>query len=201
MKFKLVFLSFSLSIMLVLGLSQQAFAQSMSKKYKVIEVERVLPFSAEKVWATVAEDYGKIAESHPRILRSEYEAGSLKGELGAQRMCAFNDKGTQVLHEKITDWDPENMRVVNRILEAKKFPVDEDNSRGIYQVTPIDANSSKLNIRFEFRTTPAFMAGMMKNSFSSLLADYMIAVEHHIKTGEAVTRENFKDIRKQYASK
>lgn len=201
MKINVVILSIFCSILLNLGINMQGTAQSMSKKYKVIEVERVLPFSAERVWATVAEDYGKVAESHPRIIRSDYEAGSLKGELGAQRMCAFNANETQILHEKITKWDPENMTLVNSIIEAKKFPIDEDNSRGIYTVTPIDANSSKLSMRFEFRTTPAFMAGMMKGSFSNLLSDYLIAVEHNMKTGEAVNRENFKDIRKQYVSK
>lgn len=200
MKVNLVILSYLLSLLSTLGISTPSHSQSMSKKYKVVEVERTMPFSAKKVWATIAEDYGKVAESHPRIIRSDYEAGSLKGELGAQRMCAFNTQETQILHEKITQWDPENMTLVNSILEAKKFPLDEDNSRGIYQVIPVDANSSKLKIRFEFRTTPAFMAGMMKGNFKSLLDDYMIAVEHNIKTGEAVNRDNFKDIRKQYLS-
>ena len=201
MKINVGMLTALLMIGLFLGMDQEAFAQSMAKKFKVLDVERVMPFSAEKVWAAVALDYGKIAESHPRIVRSDYEAGSLQGELGAQRMCAFNDKGTQVLHEKIVDWDEENMTFVNMILEAKKFPLDEDNTRAIYKVTPIDANTSKLSMHMEFRTSPAFMGGMMKGSFEKLLNDYMIAVEHNIKTGEAVNRDNFKDIRKQYASK
>ena len=200
MKSKLVILSLTFFALSLLT-KQALFAQSMSKKYKEIDVERVMPFPADKVWAAVAKDYGNIAASHPRIIKSAYEAGSLKGELGAKRMCAFNDKGTQILHEEIVNWDEKNMTFVNRIIDAQKFPLDTDNTRAIYKVTPIDANSSKLSMHMEYRTSPAFMTGMMKGSFEKLLNDYMIAVEHNIKTGEAVTRENFKDIRKLYVAK
>lgn len=38
----------------------------------------------------------------------------------------------------------------------------------------------------------------MKGNFKKLIGDYFIAIEHHIKTGEKVTQENFKAIKKQY---
>jgi len=175
-------------------------AQSMEKRYKTIEVSRVLPFNASTVWQTVAVDYGRIAQSHPQIVASDYEQGSLVGELGAFRKCSFNERGTKVLHEQIVDWSDEDMQFTNRVLTAQNFPVDPDNSRGIYKVEPIDANSSRLSITFQYRTKPAFMAGMVKGSFKKILNNYMIAVEHHIATGEAVTKENFKNIKKQYVT-
>lgn len=174
-----------------------SMAQSMSKKYRTLEVSRELPFSAEKVWAAVAEDYGNIANAHPMIIASEYTAGSLKGEKGAQRLCYFNDKHTQVLHEEIIDWNPEEMTFVNRIIEAKKFPLNEDNTRGTYKVESLGANKSRITMLMEFRTKPAMMGFMAQGKFKNLLKDYFIAIEHNLKTGESVTAKNFKEIKKE----
>ncbi|MEO1264035.1 MAG: SRPBCC family protein [Bacteroidota bacterium] len=173
-------------------------AQSMSKKYRTFTVSRELPFSAEKVWAAVAEDYGNIANNHPKIISSNYAKGSLKGEKGAQRHCYFNEKGSQALHEEITDWRPEEGVFVNRILTANKFPVDPDNTRGTYMIKSTGPNSSTISMKMDFRTRPAFMGFMAQNKFKKLLQDYFIAVEHNIATGESVTAANFKDVKKMY---
>jgi hypothetical protein len=53
----------------------------------------------------------------------------------------------------------------------------------------------------QYRTKPGFMGGIMKGSFKKLINDYFIAIEHHVKTGEKVTKDNFKDIRKLYAAR
>lgn len=173
--------------------------QSMKKKAIVIEVERELPFPAEKVWATVADDYGNIANSHPKIMASKYAKGSLKGEKGAQRLCYFNTSETRSLYEEIVEWNPTEGYFINRVLEAKRFPIDEDNTRAIYQIKSAGANKSIIAMKMEFRTKPAFMGGMAKGQFKKLLLDYFIAIEHHLTTGESVTAANFKDIRKQYS--
>lgn len=172
-------------------------AQSMSKKYRTIEVSRELPFSAEKVWAAVADDYGNIANAHPLIVASEYADGSLKGEKGAQRLCYFNDKQTRVLHEEIIDWNPEKMTFVNRVIEAKKFPINEDNTKGTYIVESLGANKSRIKMIMEFRTKPALMGFMAQGRFKNLLKDYFIAIEHNLKTGESVTADNFKEIKRE----
>jgi len=44
------------------------------------------------------------------------------------------------------------------------------------------------------------MGGLMKGKFKKLIADYFIAIEHHIRTGESVNKSNFKSIKKLYAS-
>jgi len=187
-------------LILVVGLavSFTASSQSMSKKYKTFEVSRVLPFSAEKVWAAVADDYGNIANSHPKIVASNYTSGSLKGGKGAERVCYFNDKKTKMLHERITDWNPEKGYFVNRILKVGKFPVDPDNTRGTYFIKSLGPNQSQILIKMEFRTKPAFMGFMAKGQFKKLLNNYFIAVEHHLSTGENVTANNFKSIKKNY---
>ena len=50
-----------------------------------------------------------------------------------------------------------------------------------------------------FRTKPAMMGGMMKGQFINLMKDYFIAIEHHIKTGEKVTKDNFNTIKSKYS--
>lgn len=190
---------FILLFALLISISSVSFAQSMSKKFKTFEVSREMPFSADRLWAAVAEDYGNIAKSHPKIVSSNYTSGSLKGEKGAQRHCTFNKKGSRMLHEEITDWNPEEGYFVNRILEAKKFPVDVDNTQGTYHIIPMGPNKSKFVFKMEFRTKPAFMAGMAKGKFKKLIQDYMIAVQHNVATGESVTADNFKAIKKNYS--
>ncbi len=180
------------------GFISNAQAQSMSKKYRTFEVSRQLPFPAEKVWAAVAEDYGNIANTHPQVVKSEYAKGSLKGKKGAQRMCYFNEKGSRTLYEEITEWNPEKGYFVNRILVAKKFPVNADNTRATYFIKPTGPNSSEISMKMEFRTKPAFMGPMAEKKFKKLLLDYFIAVEHHLATGESVTSANFKEVKKMY---
>lgn len=180
-------------------------AQSMAKKFRTLEVSRELPFSAETVWKAVAVDYGNIANAHPKIIASGYlgaNAGGdyLKGEKGAQRFCYFNEKQTQSLTEQIVDWDPENMTFVNRVLEAKKFPINPDNTRATYRVEALDDNRSLISMTMEFRTKPAFMGAIAKGQFKNLLEDYFIAIEHHIRTGEQVNGQNFKAIKKKHFS-
>lgn len=169
-----------------------------TKKVQHFKISKVIPFSAEQVWKVVGEDYGSIAYSHPKIVSSNYINGSLQAEEGAERVCNFNDRGTQYLREKMSDYDPANMTFTNRVYKAGKFPVDPEYTYAIYKVTPIDAGSCELSFDMNFRTKPAMMGGMMKSSFTNLIEDYFIAIEHHVKTGEKVTRDNFKDIRKMY---
>jgi hypothetical protein len=178
----------------------EAMQPAMEKKTTHLSASAVLPFSAEVVWSAVAEDYGRIAQSHPLIVKSEYINGSLKGELGAERDCWFDEKGKRKLHEQVVAWDPENMQMQNRILQAWKFPIDPDNTLATYTVEDLGDGTSRFLIDMDFRTKPAFMSGMMKSSFEGLLANYFIALEHHLATGETVTVDNFKAIARDRAA-
>jgi len=185
----------------LVGILLMSFGPREGKKEKKTQdfvISKVLPFPAMDVWKVVGEDYGKIADSHPKIVHSEYISGSMKAGEGAERICNFNEKGTQYLREKMVNYDPENMTFVNTVYQAGKFPVDPEVTRAIYTVKPIDANSCQLVFDMKFRTKPAMMGGMMKGKFTGLIEDYFIAIEHHLKTGEKVTKENFKDIKKGY---
>ena len=187
----------SVFFFLLLGLAGTTTAQ---KKVKNFQVTKVIPYSAEKVWAVVGEDYGAIANSHPKIITSEYINGSLKAEEGAQRVCNFNEKGTQYLKEKIVGYDPEGMSFKNQVFKAGKFPVDPEYTYGIYKVEAIDENTSRFTFDMTFRTKPAFLGGLMKGNFIKLINDYALAIQHHIATGEAVNKGNFKEIKKSYTA-
>ena len=171
------------------------------KKVKTFTVEKVIPHPAEKVWTVVGEDYGAIAYSHPKIVYSEYINGTLKAGEGAERVCNFNEKGTQYLKEKMVNYDPENFTFINKVFQAGKFPVDPDYTQAVYKIIPIDDNSCRFVFDMQYRTKPAFIGGMMKKNFLGLINDYAIAIQHHVSTGEKVTKENFKEVKKQYATK
>jgi len=178
------------------------FAQTShaQKKVKTFKVSKVIELPAETVWAIVGEDYGSIAYSHPKIISSNYINGTLAAGEGAERVCLFNEKGTQFLKEKMTDYDAANMTFVNKVFQAGKFPVDPEVTQAIYKVEDLGNGTSRFSFDMQFRTKPAMMGGMMKGQFKKLIEDYFIAVEHHARTGEKVTQENFKEIKKQYKS-
>ncbi|MEP1095409.1 MAG: SRPBCC family protein [Cyclobacteriaceae bacterium] len=174
------------------------FSASAQKKVQTFTVSKVFPFSAEQVWAVVGEDYGRIAYSHPKIIASDYINGSLKAGEGAERVCYFNEKQTQYLKEKMINYSPDNMRFTNTVYQAGKFPVDPEYTKAIYSVKEVAPGKSELTFDMKFRTKPAFMGPMAKGKFKRLINDYFIAIEHHVKTGENVTKENFKQIKKLY---
>ncbi|MEL6944776.1 MAG: hypothetical protein AAFO82_19130, partial [Bacteroidota bacterium] len=116
-------------------------------------------------------------------------------------LCYFKEDSSQMLREKIVVWRPEQMEFDVAIKETKKFPVDTDATQFTIRVKSLSTNSSKIEMIMNYRTKPAFMGGMMKGNFTKRLEDYLMAVDHHVTTGEEVTVDNFKDIKKSYASK
>ena len=173
------------------------FAQAQ-KKVQQFTVSHIVNAPADKVWAVVGEDYGAIANSHPKIVSSNYINGSLKAGEGAERVCNFNEKGTRFLQEKQVNFDPENYTFKNQVFQAGGFPVDPEYTFAIYKVEAIDDNTSRFTFDMTYRTKPSFMGGMMRNNFQKLIADYALAVEAHVNTGVNVNKDNFKDIKKQY---
>ena len=172
--------------------------ETKPKKVKTFTVSKELDLPADQVWAVVGEDYGAIALSHPAIVHSEYIGGSQQACEGAERVCNFNESGTQYLKEKMVNYDPDNMQFTNRVYQAGKFPVDPDYTEAVYSVKDLGDGRSMLTFDMQYRTKPAFLGGMMKGKFKGLIEDYFIAIEHYVRTEQAVTRDNFKEIKKMY---
>lgn len=175
---------------------QSAHAQ---KKVRTFSVSKTFDISADKIWAVIGEDYGAVANSHPKIISSNYVSGTLKAGEGAERICNFNKKGTKYLKEKMVNYDPGNMTFTNQVYQSGRFPVDPDYTKAVYKVTDLGNGKSKLTFDMQFRTKPAFMGAMAKGNFKKLIRDYMISIEHHARTGEKVTKANFKKIKKKYS--
>ncbi len=185
-------------VLLILSVTAPAAAQ---KKVHRFTESRVYDLPAQRIWAVVGEDYGAVAYSHPKIIASEYINGSLKAEEGAERVCNFNEKGTRFLKERMINYDPEHMQFTNTVYQSGKFPVDPRYTRAFYRVESLPDGRSRFTFDMQYRTKPAFMGGFAKGNFRQLIRDYMIAIEHHARTGEAVTKENFKQIKKKYQDK
>jgi len=188
-------IKFKLLIMTLLIGIGSVNAQKKVKKFSAIYT---INAPADKVWAVVGEDYGGVAKSHPKIVSSNYISGTLKGGEGAERVCNFNKKGTRYLREKQLDYDPANYTFRNQVFQAGKFPVNPEYTYAIYKIEPIDDESCRFVFDMTYRTKPAFMGGMMKKQFKKLINDYAIAIEHHVLTGEVVTKDNFKAVKKKY---
>ncbi|WP_350286846.1 SRPBCC family protein [uncultured Croceitalea sp.] len=177
-----------------------SFAQSMEKKHRTVKVELKINAPAERVWEAMVLDYGEISNFSPAIYTSEYTAGSLKGEKGAERVCSFNAKGTQTSHEQIAQLDSKNMIMYNRILGGKKLPLDFDNSQAVYRVKDNGDGTSTASYEFQFRTKPAFMGFIAKGAFKKQLSSTLVGLKHYVETGEKVNGSigNYKEIKKKY---
>lgn len=179
-----------------------SIAQSMSKKYHTVNVSRVIDAPADRVWQAMVLDYGEISNFAPSIYASNYERGSLKGEEGAERKCAFNSKGNRWTHERIESIDHDNMVMRNRVIDASKFPLDIDNSQAYYRIKDNGDGTATASYEFQFRARPSFMGIMMKGRFKKLLGETLIGLDHYVTTGEVVnaTTGNWKEIKKKYKS-
>lgn len=177
---------------LFIGLSVSA------QKTRGFTVSRDINLSADQVWAVVGEDFGAIANSHPKIVSSQYEQGTLTFGEGAERVCYFDDEKKKYVKEKQIDFDADNYTFTVQMYHVDKIPLDPEKTRATYTVIPIDDNTSRLEFKMQFVTDPAFFGALAKGKFEKGIKDYMIAVEHHAKTGEVVNQENFNSIKKQY---
>lgn len=193
----------TMMILILTGLATNVFAQSMSKKYKTVLAEQVINAPAERVWEAMVLDYGEISNFSPYIYSSNYESGSLKGEVGAERKCNFNEKGTQWSHEKIVELDQANMIMKNVIIDAAKFPLNRDNSFAYYKVKDNGDGTSTASYEFRYRTKPGFMTGMVKGKFQKTLDGTLLGLKHYIETGEKVNprENNWKEIQELYTER
>lgn len=189
-------------LMVTLGLINALQSQSMEKPFRSMVVERQITAPAARVWEALVLDYGEISNFSPFVFTSAYEGGSLKGTVGAERKCNFNAKGTRWSHEQIREIDHENMRMINILLDAAKFPLNIDNSYAVYYVRDNGDGTSTAGYEFNFRTKPAFMGGLAQGAFKKSLNETLIGLEHYLVTGERVTggSENASTVLKAYKS-
>lgn len=190
-------------IVLSLCTSHITGQERMTKKYRTLKVELQIDAPAAVVWNALVKDYGNIGNFSPYIYSAHYENGSLQGEIGAERKCYFSKNEKRWAHEIILDINEEKMEMVNTIKDARKFPLDKDNTQAIYRVRDNGDGTSTAGYEFQYRAKPAFMGGLMKGRFKKLLGGTLEGLKHYVETGEIVnaTNERYEEIKDQYEYK
>ena len=188
-------------LMIALIATSFTYAQSMKKSYKTVHVSLKINASAERVWEAMVEDYGEISNFSPYVYTSDYINGSLKGRVGAERKCNFNEKGTQWSKERIAALDAEKMVMRNVVYGGEKLPLNFDNSQAFYRVKDNGDGTSTASYEFQFRTQPAFLGAIAKGSFKKQLSGTLVGLKHYVETGEIVRGGNgkYKKIKDKYA--
>ncbi len=186
------------TIICLLSFCLLSFGLYAQKKAQNFTVSTEIDAPAEEVWKVVGEDFGAVAKSHPQVVSSDYINGSLKGGEGAERVCNLNEEGTKYVHEKQIEYDPENYTFKAVVYHAESVPMNTDYTHAIYRVIPLTEKTSKFEIEMNYRTKPAFLGWIIKGKYKNTLSDYTLAVKHYVMTGEPVTKDNFKSIKKKY---
>ncbi|MEL6853456.1 MAG: SRPBCC family protein, partial [Bacteroidota bacterium] len=147
-------------------------------------------------------DYGAISNFSPYIYSSDYQNGSLKGEVGAERQCSFNEAGTQWVHERIADIDHQNRVMRNIPIKGAKLPLDYENTHAFYRVQDNGDGTSTASYEFQFRMKPAFMGLIAKGGFKKQLSGTLVGLKHYVETGEKVNPMNqkYKEIKDRYTA-
>jgi hypothetical protein len=186
--------------LLLMTVSTQLFAQKMKKKTRLVEVAITIDAPAEKVWEAMVVDYGNIANFSPYIYKSDYCAGSTKGEEGAERTCSLSENGKRWVQERIAHIDEEKMMMRNLPVKGEKMPLDFEHSYALYAVKDNGDGTSTASYTFHFRTKPAIMGFMAQGGFKKTLKGTLIGLKHYVETGEKVNPENdrYKQIKKNY---
>ena len=164
------------------------------------QVERTIPVSASKLWNVVGEQYADVSKYHSGIISSELINGFDKSELGAERICKLDNDGKKYVEERLTEYDPEKMRVKALLYHGSGVPTVGNKTYAAYDVTPIDDGHAKLTITQVYATKPAFLGRLLKGKFKKYTEEHAVFVEHYATTGEAVNKSNSKDILKKYAA-
>jgi Polyketide cyclase / dehydrase and lipid transport len=172
----------------------------MSKKFHTIKVELLIKAPADKIWEAMVLDYGKISNFSPYIYASNYENGSLKGVVGAERKCNLNASGSRWVHERIAAIDEKNRILRNTTIAGAKFPIDMDNSQAFYQVKDNGNGTSTASYELQYRTKPAMMGTIAKKQFINTLSGTLVGLKHYLETGEIVNGTNgkYKSIKDKY---
>ena len=171
-----------------------AMAKTEGKAAFVVEHE--INTSIDKVWKVLVDDFPDVANSSQLSPKSEFMEGHNEVEVGAQRIMYKTKNLKKYFIDEIILIDEEKYNFAIDVIEAKGYP--NTFTRLEFGATPISDNATKLRIVFTYKTKPKFLQGMIKKSLKKDIQNYIYAIDHHVETGEVITQENWKSIRKNY---
>lgn len=151
-----------------------------------VTVSRTLPFPRSEVFAKL-NDFGGIHRFHPAIGSSPLAEGSPAGGEGAERTCHFYD-GNHVEER------------VSRVVTDSELDVDivggslpMKNASGKFRLTDTADGGTEVVMHMAY-TPPFGVVGTVLNAlvierkFTGLLNLLLSALEHHMATGEEITK-------------
>ena len=166
----------------------------------VIYIERELPFPIDVVWEKVFRDFGGVAKFNPNFVGSGYLTGDTLA-VGTERYCHSKEDGSAGVHERVVYLNEAEREVQFQIFKAIDVPIDTESTFGTSQLVEIDAERTLFRIRFVVNTSPGFLIWFAKGDIRDQMDDMMIGMEHYLRTGEAVTKDNFDRIKSAVAQK
>ena len=138
----------------------------------------------------------KVSNSHPVSPQSEFTEGSTTVQEGSKRIMYMSKNHKKYFVDEIIKLDPEKHELLINVVEAKGYPIAFSNVEFI--ADPVNTDVSKLTMVFSYQTKPRFLQGLAKGSLKKQLQEYVYAIDHHVTTGEVITANNWKQIRKKY---
>ncbi len=169
------------------------------KKTVSIKHDIVINAPIEKVWNTLVENYGGLHNYSPSTVSSYCTNNATVAEMGAGRVCQFDEKGKKYMRENIVLFDAANYYFENQLVETS-YPMDTENTMATYKLTANADGTTTLTQEVMYRMKPAFMGGLMKGAYRKTIMDDQIGFKYFIETGNKSTEDTKKDLRKKYES-
>lgn len=171
---------------------------NINQKHKIMEklreviIEITTNNSKEQVWDLLFNRFGEVNVFNPIIEGSHHTTGT-PGEVGCERQCDIDSKNS--VHEKIVAArgnDSFDIDIIKGGLPMMKT------MKGTFDLEAIDAERTLVQFTMRFNTKPAFMSLLMKGMMGKMLFKMLVGMKYHLETGNLVTKENIKEIMKDY---
>lgn len=139
-----------------------------------LQVEKEIKHSPERVWETVAMDFGGVSKYNPEIKSSQFDS-DIKMGVGAQRHCDFPKTG--YIKEEITEWD-EGKSFKLKFIESS-IPMAKLESK--FTFSPSE-NGTLIRQEFWYRMKApmGWLSGMMKGKMRSTLENGLNGLENYL---------------------
>jgi len=163
-------------------------------KFKIVELNIIANADKEAVWDTTFNRFGEVNNFNPLIEGSHFTSMD-KGEVGCERQCDLDLKGNHLI-ERIIDaqgHDSFELEIIGGSMPMmdKMFVKQE--------FKEIGPNKTAIKLIVRFRSKPAFMAPLMGMMMKRMLFGMLLGLKYHLETGELVTKENIKAIKRAYS--
>ena len=161
-------------------------------KFKEFTLEININSSKEEVWDLLFNRFGEVNLFNPVIEGSHHTTGA-KGEVGCERQCDINSRTS--VHEKITAARGNDGFDIELIKGRMPFM---DKMEGTWEFKELNQNQTRAFLTMRLKTKPAFMSSLMKGMMSKMVGSMLVGLKYHLETGNLVTKENIKNIMKEY---